>query len=120
MWRGHAWRGHSPAAQLLRSTQHGGQAAQIHLHGGDLSGGVQLQDGVARGLGLEGVAAGHAQVDAAVLLQQPPAQRQPHAAARARHEEGGGGKTLGARVGTPRGPLPTPDPVPVALTRWRP
>lgn len=101
---------HSPAAQLLRSTQHGGQVAQVYLHGGDLRGGVLLQHQVPRGLCLLGVATGEAQVDASILPQQPPAQRQPHAAATARCSA----SSVGNALPTPR------DLRPRALTRWLP
>lgn len=85
---------HSPAAQLLGSTQHGGQVAQVYLHGGDLRGGVLLQHQVPRGLRLLGVAAGEAQVDASILPQQPPAQSEPHAAATARWSASSAGGAL--------------------------
>lgn len=70
-----------PAAQLPGGPQHRGQVAQVHLHRGHLCGGVGGQEEVARGLALLLVAAGDAEMDAAILLQQPLAQRQPHAAA---------------------------------------
>lgn len=69
-----------PAAELTGDPQDGSQVPQVHFHGRDLSGGVGGQDEVSRVLVLLGVAAGDAEMDAAILLQQPPAQRQPHAA----------------------------------------
>lgn len=69
-----------PAAELTGSPQDGGQVTQVHLNGGHLGGGVGGQDEVPRGFALLLVAAGDAEVNAAILLQQPPAQRQPHTA----------------------------------------
>lgn len=70
-----------PAAELTGGPQDGGEVTQVHLHGGHLGGGVGGQDQVPRGFALLLVAAGDAEVDAAILLQQPLAQRQPDAAA---------------------------------------
>lgn len=69
-----------PAAELTGDPQDRSQVPQVHFHGRDLSGRVGGQDKVSRVLVLLGIAAGDAEMDAAILLQQPPAQRQPHAA----------------------------------------
>lgn len=104
---------HSPAAQLLGGTQHGGQVAQVYLHGGDLRGGVLLQHQVPRGLRLLGVAAGEAQVDASILPQQPPAQSEPQAAATARWSASSAGGALPPSLPphTPRPPSPRAHPL---------
>lgn len=63
-----------PLLELLGGLEHWRQAADIHLHGGDLGGGVGGQQSSADSFRFAHVPARQAQVKLMVFLQQPPAE----------------------------------------------